>query len=57
MENYFKTCPCMTLTDELDMVGVELGATWTATRKVNGDALQKGLLGRQTFGKVENSCL
>ena len=46
----------MTLTDELDMVGVELGATWTATRKVNGDALQKGLLGRQTFGKVENSC-
>ena len=33
-------CPYMTLTDHLDMVGVELRATWTQTRKVNGDALQ-----------------
>ena len=33
-------CPYMTLTDELDMVGVELRATWTQTRKANGDAVQ-----------------
>jgi hypothetical protein len=30
----------MTLSDHLDMVGVTLKATWTQTRKVNGDALQ-----------------
>ena len=34
-------CPYMTLTDELEMVGVELKATWTQTRKTNGDAIQK----------------
>ena len=34
-------CPYMTLTDELEMVGVELKATWTQTRKANGDAIQK----------------
>ena len=33
-------CPYMTLSDHLDMVGVELRATWTQTRKANGDALQ-----------------
>ena len=31
----------MTLADHLDMVGVTLKATWTQTRKVNGDALQQ----------------
>ena len=30
----------MTLSDHLDMVGVTLMASWTKTRKVNGDALQ-----------------
>jgi hypothetical protein len=34
-------CPYMTLTEELDKVGVELRATWTQTRKANGDAIQK----------------
>ena len=33
-------CPYMSLSDHLDMVGVELRATWTQTRKANGDALQ-----------------
>ena len=33
-------CDYMTLSDHLDMVGVTLMATWTQTRKVNGDALQ-----------------
>ena len=37
----------MTLTDELDMVGVELRATWTQTRKANGDAVQ-GRVTRKT---------
>ena len=30
----------MTLSDHLEMVGVELRATWTQTRKANGDAIQ-----------------
>ena len=30
----------MTIADHLDMVGVELKATYTQTRKVNGDAIQ-----------------
>ena len=34
-------CDYMTLSDHLDMVGVTLMASWTKTRKVNGDALQK----------------
>ena len=33
-------CDYMTLSDHLDMVGVTLMATWTQTRKVNGDVLQ-----------------
>ena len=33
-------CAYMVLSDHLDMVGVELKATHTQTRKVNGDALQ-----------------
>ena len=33
-------CPYMVLSDHLDMVGVELKATHTQTRKVTGDALQ-----------------
>ena len=31
----------MTLADHLDMVGVTLKATWTQTRKVNGDEIQQ----------------
>ena len=31
----------MTIADHLDMVGVELKATYTQTRKVNGDAIQR----------------
>ena len=34
-------CRYMTLSDHLDMVGVTLKATWSQTRKVNGDALQQ----------------
>jgi hypothetical protein len=34
-------CNYMTLADHLDMVGVTLKATWTQTRKVNGDAIQQ----------------
>ena len=30
----------MTLSDHLDILGVTLMATWTKTRKANGDALQ-----------------
>ena len=30
----------MTLSDHLDMVGVTLMASWTKTRKANGDLLQ-----------------
>ena len=44
-------CPYITLTDELEMVGVELRATWTATRKVNGDALQKRTVRKTNFRK------
>ena len=44
-------CPYMTLTEELDMVGVELQATWTATRKTNGDALQNRIVKKTNFWK------
>ena len=33
-------CPYMTISDHLDMVGVELRATWSQTRKANGDIVQ-----------------
>ena len=33
-------CSYMSLSDHLDMIGVELRATWTQTRKCNGDILQ-----------------
>ena len=31
----------MNISDHLDMVGVELRATWTQTRKANGDIVQQ----------------
>ena len=34
-------CQYLILADHLDMVGVELRATWTQTRKANGDILQE----------------
>lgn len=34
-------CNYMTLSDHLDMVGVTLMCSWSKTRKVNGDELQK----------------
>ena len=34
-------CDYMTLSDHLDMVGVTLMASWTQTRKVNGDYIQE----------------
>ena len=40
-------CPYMSLSDHLDMVGVELRATWTQTRKANGDIVQ---------GRVSSTC-
>ena len=33
-------CPYMSLSDHLDMLGVELRATWSQTRKANGDICQ-----------------
>ena len=33
-------CGYMSLSDHLEMLGVELRATWTQSRKANGDALQ-----------------
>ena len=33
-------CPYMTISDHLDMLGVELRATWTQTRKANCDIMQ-----------------
>ena len=33
-------CPYMTISDHLDMIGVELKATWSKTRKANGDICQ-----------------
>ena len=33
-------CDYTTLSDHLDMIGVTLMATWTKTKKANGDALQ-----------------
>ena len=33
-------CPYMTISDHLEMLGVELRATWTQTRKANGDISQ-----------------
>ena len=35
------SCQYMTLSDHLDMVGVQLRATWTQTRKANGDIIQE----------------
>ena len=34
-------CQYMVLSDHLDMVGVQLRATWTQTRKSNGDIVQQ----------------
>ena len=34
-------CNYMTISDHLDMLGVELRATWVQTRKSNGDEIQK----------------
>ena len=33
-------CSYMTLSDHLDMIGVELRSTWSQTRKANGDIVQ-----------------
>ena len=33
-------CPYMTISDHLEMIGVELRATWSQTRKANGDICQ-----------------
>ena len=44
-------CPYMTLTDELEMVGVELRGTWTQTRKANGDAIQKRVSNKTNLWK------
>ena len=33
-------CAYLSLSDHLDMLGLELRSTWTQTRKCNGDALQ-----------------
>ena len=48
------TCNFFSLSDHLDMLGVTLKATYTATRKVNGDELQekiKNVVGPWRFGK------
>jgi hypothetical protein len=33
-------CPYMTISDHLEMIGVELRSTWTQTRKAKGDTVQ-----------------
>ena len=33
-------CSYMSLSDHLDMIGVELRATWSQTKRANGEALQ-----------------
>ena len=46
--------PYMRLTDTLDMVGVQLCAVWTATRRKNGETIQqkvKNLIGSWRTGK------
>ena len=40
-EDLPNACQYMVLSDHLDMVGVQLRATWTQTRKVNCDIVQK----------------
>ena len=40
-------CPYMTISDHLDMLGVELRATWSQTRKANCDIVQS---------RVSNTC-
>ena len=40
-ENLPPSCSYMVISDHLDMVGVELRANWTQTRKANGDIIQK----------------
>ena len=44
-------CPYMTLTDALDMVGVELRATWPQTRKANDDAVQSRVIKKTNLWK------
>ena len=44
----------MRLTDSLDMVGVQLCAVWTATRRKNGETIQqkvRNLIGSWRAGK------
>ena len=36
-----QNCQYLVLSDHLDMVGVELRATWTQTKKSNGDIIQE----------------
>ena len=48
-------CDYMTISDHLDMMGVTLMATWSKTRKSNGDALQtsiKNIVGTWKTQKV-----
>ena len=33
-------CPYITISDHLEMLGVELKSSWTQTRKVKGDTVQ-----------------
>ena len=40
-------CPYMTIRDHLEMVGVELRATWSQTKKANGDIV---------LVRVSNTC-
>ena len=40
-EDLPEACQYFVLSDHLDMVGVELRATWTQTRKANGDIIQQ----------------
>ena len=34
-------CPYMTISDHLEMIGVELRSSWTQTKKANGDIMQE----------------
>ena len=49
--------PYMVLSDSLEMVGVELRATWVQTRKVNGDIIQTRVSNTINAWKSESEML
>ena len=48
-----KPCNYMTISDHLEMVGVELRATWSQTKKANGDIVQQRVADTVRLWKTE----